>query len=144
MSDFGPLDAAGLPSAGEALVDPAGKAARAAADDCRQCLHLPVVGMVIDIKAGDPSRLSRPEVALPAADPDKAEIVELDAAIMALANVPEQHRFTKAVIWRLRKGAWTGNRAAAVVEPIADNMPARNLAHQALRSDAMPQTLAGF
>jgi hypothetical protein len=29
----------------------------------------PVVGMIINTKAGDPRRLSRPEVALPAADP---------------------------------------------------------------------------
>jgi hypothetical protein len=72
IADFGPLDAAALPPSGEALVYPAGEAASAATDDCRQCLHLPVVGMIINIEAGDPSRLSRPEVALPTADPHKA------------------------------------------------------------------------
>src|SRR5712671_4578743 len=113
IPDFGSLDAAALPPSGEALVDPAGEAASAAADDCRQRLHLPVVGMIINIEAGDPRRLPRPEVALPAADPHKAEIVELDVAIMALADVPEQHRFTKAVIRRLGKGARAGNCAAA-------------------------------
>src|SRR4029077_17691310 len=129
IPDFGPLDAAALPPSGEALVDPTGEAASASADDCRQCLHLPVVGMIINIEAGDPRRLSRPEVALPTADPHKAEIVELDVAIMALAEVPEQHGFTKAVVGRLGKGARAGNCAAAVVEPVADDMPARNVAH---------------
>src|SRR5437667_912769 len=89
ISDFGPLDAAALPAAREAFVDPARKAAGAAANDRRQRVHLPVVGMIIDIEAGDPGRLSRPEIALPAADPHKAEIVELDIAIMAFADVPE-------------------------------------------------------
>src|SRR6266446_6022898 len=63
--------------------------AGAAANDCRQRLHLPIVGMIIDIEAGDPGRLSRPQIALPAADPHKAEIVELDIAVMAFADVPE-------------------------------------------------------
>ena len=90
---------------------------------------LPVVRMFINIEAGDPRRAFRPEVALPAADPHKAEIVELDVAIMALADAPEQHRFTKTVIRRLRKSARAGYCAAAVVEPVADDMPARNVAH---------------
>ena len=48
---------------------------------------------------------------------------------MALADAPEQHRFTKTVIRRLGKGARAGNCAAAVIEPIADDMPARNVTH---------------
>src|SRR5882762_2206636 len=82
IRDFGPLHAAALPAALEAFIDPARKAAGTAANDCRQCLHLPVVGMIIDIKAGDPGRLSRPQIALPVADPHNAEIVELDIAVM--------------------------------------------------------------
>src|ERR1700732_4557464 len=144
IPDFGPLDAAALPPSGEALVDPAGEAASAAADDCRQCLHLPVVGMIINIEAGDPRRLSRPEVALPAADPHKAEIIELDVAIMALADAPEQHRFTKTVIRRLGKGARAGYCAAAVVEPVADDMPARNVAHPGPPIGCYAETIAGF
>ena len=62
VGDFGPLDTAALPPSCEALVDPARKAAGAAANDCRQRLDLPVVGMIIDIEAGDPGRLSRPEM----------------------------------------------------------------------------------
>src|SRR5215831_4533976 len=129
IPDFCPLDAATVPPSGEALVDPAREAASTAADDCRQCLHLPVIGMIIDVQAGHPRRLSRPEVAFPAADPHKAEIFELDVAMMALADVPEQHRFTKAVIRRLGKGARARNCAAAVVEPFADDTPVRNVAH---------------
>ena len=94
---FGPFDAAALPATREALVDPAGEATSAAAYDCRQCLHLPVVGMIIYIEAGDPCRLSRPQIALPAADPHKAQIVELDVAVMAFADAPEQHRLAEAV-----------------------------------------------
>jgi hypothetical protein len=89
IRNFSPLDAAALPAAREAFVNPARKAASAAANDYRQRLHLPVVGMIIDIEASDPGRLSRPEVAFPAADPHKAEIVELDIAVMAFADVPE-------------------------------------------------------
>src|ERR1700720_3920891 len=144
IPDFGPPDAAALPPPGEALVDPAGEAASAAADDCRQCLHLPVVGMIINIEAGDPRRLSRPEVALPAAHPHKAEIIELDVAIMALAHAPEQHRFTKTVIRRLGKGARAGYCAAAVVEPVADDMPARNVAHPGPPIGCDAETVAGF
>src|SRR5438552_8696910 len=144
IPDFGPLDAAALPPSGEALVDPAREAASAAAYDCRQCIHLPVVGMIIDIEAGDSRRPSRPEVALPAADPHKAEIIELDVAIMALANAPEQHRFTKTVIGRLRESARAGYCAAAVVEPVADDMPARNVAHPGTPIGCGPEIIPGF
>jgi hypothetical protein len=81
---------------------------------------------------------------LPTADPNKAEIIELNIAVMAFADVPEQHRFAEAIIGRLGKGARARNCAAAVVEPIADDMPARNVAYPALRSDAMAKTIAGF
>src|SRR5262245_42621319 len=118
IPDLGPFDAAALPPSCEALIDPAGEAAGATADDCRQCLHLPVVGMVINIEAGHPGRPSRPQVALPTADPHKTEIVELDVAIMALADVPEQHRFTKAVIGRPGKGARALKDTASVGEPV--------------------------
>src|SRR5690242_18652234 len=144
IPDFGPFDAAALPPSREALIDPAGEAAGATADDCRQCLHLPVVGMIINKEAGHPCRLSRPQVALPAADPHKTELVELDVAIMALADVPEQHRFTKAVIGRLGKGARARNGAAAVVEPVADDMPARNVAHPGAPIECDPTNHSRF
>src|SRR5271156_5478506 len=138
--DFGPLDAAALPPSGEALVDPAGKAASAAADDCRQCLHLPVVGMIINIEAGDPRRVSRPEVALPAADPHKAEIVEFDVAIMALADAPEQHRFTKPVsgAWAKVHGQGTAQLQLSNRSPTICQLGMSLI--RALRSDAMARS----
>src|SRR5580704_2745732 len=60
IGDLGALDAAALPPAGEAFVDPAGETAGAAADDRRQRRYLPVVGMLVDIHAAAPSRLPRP------------------------------------------------------------------------------------
>src|SRR4051795_8906323 len=129
-SYFCALDAARLPPSGKAFVYPARKTADAAANDRRQCLHLAVIGVLIDIEPGDPGRLACPEIALPTADPHEAQIVELNLAVMALADMPEQHRLTEAIIRRLGEGARTGDRAAAVVEPVADNVPARNIAHR--------------
>src|SRR5262249_61506078 len=82
--DLRALDAERLPAAGKAFVDPAREAAGAAADDRGQDRHLPVVGVLVDIEAGDALCLARPEIALPAADPHKAQIVQLDVAVMAL------------------------------------------------------------
>src|SRR5207248_1583318 len=141
VGDLGALDAAALPPPGEAFVDPAGKTAGTAADDRRKLRHLPVAGMFVDIHAADPSRLSCPEVALPAADPHKAQVVEFDVAVMALADVPKQHRLAKTVVGRLGEGARAGNRAAAVVEPLACDVPIRNVAHPALRSNAVLATI---
>ena len=98
--------------------------------------------MFVDIHAADPSRLSCPEVALPAADPHKAQVVEFDVAVMALADVPKQHRLAKTVVGRLGEGARAGNRAAAVVEPLAGDVPIRNVAHPALRSNAVSTIIA--
>jgi hypothetical protein len=47
--------------------------------------------MIINVQTGYPRRLSRLEMTLPAADTHIAEIVELDLAIMALADVPKQN-----------------------------------------------------
>src|SRR4051812_20128692 len=125
---FRALDAACLPPSGKAFVYPARETPGTTTDDRRQCLHLAVIGMLIDIEPSDPGGLALPEIALPTADPHEAQIVELNVAVMALADMPEQHRLTEAVIRRLCEGAWTGNRTAAVVEPVADNVPARNIA----------------
>src|SRR3954453_4013930 len=127
---FRALDAARLPPSGKAFVHPARETAGATTDDRRQCLHLAVIGVLIDIEPGNPGRLARPEIALPTADPHEAQIVELNVAVMALADMPEQHRLAEAVIRRLCEGARAGDRAAAVVEPVAHNVPTRNIAHR--------------
>src|ERR1051326_2619544 len=51
---------------------------------------------------------------------------------MPFADMPEQDRLAKAVIRRLAEGAGTGNRAAAIVEPVADDVPIRDVAHPGL------------
>src|SRR5436190_15987388 len=133
-ADLRALDPEALPPAGEAFIDPARETAGAAADDRRQGRHLPVVGVLVDVEAGNATHLARPQIALPAADPYKAQIVEFDVAVMPLADMPEQHRLAEAVIRRLPEGAGTGDRAAAIVEPIADDVPIRDVAHRGLRS----------
>src|SRR4051812_13904726 len=127
---FRALDAARLPPSGKAFVYPARETPGTTTDDRRQCLYLAVIGVLIDIEPSDPGRLARPEIALPTADPHEAQVVELNVAVMALADMPEQHRLAEAVIRGLSEGARTGNRAAAVVEPVADNVPVRNIAHE--------------
>jgi hypothetical protein len=105
---------------------------------------LPVVGTIINTEAGDPRRLSRPEVALPAADPLKAEIVELDVAIMVVPDVPEQHRLAKAIIRRLAKVPGQGTAELQLSNHSATICQLGMSLIRALRSDAMPQTMAGF
>ena len=102
IGDLGALDATALPPSGEALVDPPGEAAGTAADNRRQRLHLPIVGMIVDIEASDPGRLSRPEVALPAPDPHKAEIVELERR----RNGPRGRARTALHSQKPLSGAW--------------------------------------
>src|SRR5690348_9000897 len=96
--------------------------------------------MVVDKEAGDAARLACPQIALPTADPHKAQIVELDVAVMAFADMPEQDRLAKAVIRRLAEGAGAGDRAAAIVEPVADDVPIRNVAHPGLPSRSRVET----
>jgi hypothetical protein len=66
----------------------------------------------------------------------------LDVAVMVLADVPKQHRLAKTVVGHLGEGARAGNRAAAVVEPLAGDVPIRNVAHPALRSNTVLTTIA--
>jgi len=58
-----------------------------------------------------------------AADPHKAEIVELDVAIVTFPNVPEKNNLAEVVVRRLTERAGTRNGTATVVEPIAGNAP---------------------
>src|SRR5205085_10844499 len=142
--DLRALDAAGLTPAGKAFIHPSGEASGTAADDRRQSRHLPVIGMLVDVESGDAARLTRPQIALPAADSHKAQIVELDVAVMALAHMPEQHRLAKAVIRRLRKGAGACNRAAAIVEPVTEEVPMRDVAHRSAPLRSAPLRCAAL
>jgi hypothetical protein len=104
------------------------------------CLAL--VGAVINEDASCPLGLSRPEIAFPSAHPDEAQTVEIDVAVMALPDVPEQHRLAEAVVRGLGEGAWARNSAAAIVEPVAHNVPVGSFGHKVLRSRLTP--LAAF
>jgi hypothetical protein len=73
--DLRALDTARLSPSGKALVDPARETAGTAADDCRQRLHLAVIGALIHIEPGDPGRLACPQIALPPADPHQAQTI---------------------------------------------------------------------
>src|SRR5262249_11923333 len=78
-----------------------------------------------------------------AANPYKTEIVEPDTAVMTLADVPEQHGLAKTIVGCLGEGAGAGNRAAAIVKPVTDDMPARNLAHWRRRGRGRVQKIIG-
>jgi hypothetical protein len=99
---------------------------------------LALVGAVINEDASCPLGLSRPEIAFPSAHPDEAQTVEIDVAVMALPDVPEQHRLAEAVVRGLGEGAWARNSAAAIVEPVAHNVPVGSFGHKALRSRLTP------
>src|SRR5439155_15500170 len=90
--DLRPLDADELPPLGKESGDPRRKPADPAADDQRDRLELAVVGALVDVIAGGAFRHPGPQIAFPAADPHKAQIVEPDIAVMAALDVPEQHR----------------------------------------------------
>jgi hypothetical protein len=51
-----------------------------------------------------------------------------------MSDVPEQHRLAEAVVRGLGKGAGARDSAAAIVEPVSDDVPAGNLGHDDLRS----------
>jgi hypothetical protein len=95
---------------------------------------LALVGAVVDEDAGAPLGLSRPEIAFPSSRPDEAQTVEIDIAVMAVPDVPEQDRLAEAVVRGLGEGAGTRDSAAAIVEPVSGDVPGGYLGHQDLRS----------
>jgi len=46
---------------------------------------------------------------------------------MTFDYVPEEDRLTEVIVRRLAKRAWTGDGTAAVVEPIACDVPIRDV-----------------
>src|SRR6516165_849072 len=58
---------------------------------------------IVDEDAGSSLGFSRPQITLPSPDPDEAQIVEADVAIVAMPDVPKQHRLADAAIRSLRK-----------------------------------------
>jgi hypothetical protein len=101
-----------------------------AAEDARQHIRLAVVGVLVDKDAGGAYGLSRPRITFPSPDPDKAQIVKGDVAVMAVPDMPKQDRFAGAVIGSLRKGARTRDGTAAIVEPVSGDASPWNPGHR--------------
>src|SRR5262249_33667616 len=68
-------------------------------------LRLTLVGALVDKDAGGPLGPSRPQITFPSSHTDKAQIVEIDIAVMTGPDVPEKHRLAEAVVRGLREGA---------------------------------------
>ena len=95
---------------------------------------LALVGPLVDEETGRPFGLTRPEIALPSAHPDEAETIEIDVAVLATLDVPEEDRFAEAVVWGLSKRAGARDGAAAVVEPVSLDTPSWDCVHENPRS----------
>ena len=104
-----------------------------ASDDKGKRLGLSLVGMLVDEEAGRSLGLPRPKITFPSADPDEAETVEIDIAVPATLDVPEEDRLAEAVVWRLSERAGARDSAATVVEPLAGDLPAGTVGHETLR-----------
>ena len=132
--DLRPLHATQLPAFGEQRSDESRKSSDLAAENAGKHVRLALVGAVVNENAGRPLSLPRPEIAFPSSHPDEAQTVEIDIAVMAMSDVPEQHRLAEAVVRRLGEGAGAGDGAAAIVEPVSGDVPAGNLGDEDLRS----------
>src|SRR5262249_44767939 len=64
--------------------------------------------------------------------PTRTKTVEIDIAVMALPDVPEQHRLAEAVVRGLGERAGAGDSAAAIVEPVPRDVPVGKLGHESL------------
>src|SRR5205807_4634150 len=124
------LHAPELPAFGEQRSYESWKSSDMAAKNAGKHLRLALVGTVVDEDAGRPLGLPRPEIAFPSSHPDEAQIVEINIAVMAMSDVPEQHRLAEAVVRGLGEGAGARDSAAAIVEPFSGDVPAGNLGHE--------------
>jgi hypothetical protein len=88
-------------------------------EDCLQGLALAFIGPLVDEEAHPNLAFIRPDVAFEGTEAQQIETIESHIAVMALADMPGEHARTGIVCRRLSEFAWTGNVAAADVEPIA-------------------------
>ena len=133
-SDPCAFDASDLPTFRKQRSDDGGKSTDLAAKDARQHLGLALVGAFIDEDARCAVGLSCPEIAFPSPHSDKAQIVEIDIAVMATSDVPEQNQLADAIVRGLGEGAGARNSTTAIVEPVSGDLPVWNLNHKKLRS----------
>src|SRR5262249_10404012 len=120
------LHAPELPAFGEQRSDESRKSSDLAAENPGKHLRLALVGAIVDEDPGAPLGLPRPQIAFPSSHPDEAQTVEIDIAVMALPDVPEQDRLAEAVVRGLGERAGARDGAAAIVEPVSRSWQARS------------------
>src|SRR5262249_60485378 len=91
------LHAPQLAAFGEQRSDESRKPSDLAAENAGKYLRLALVGAIVDEDASAPLGLSCPEIAFPSSPPHEAQTVEIDIAVMALPDVPEQDGLAEAV-----------------------------------------------
>jgi hypothetical protein len=108
---------------------------------------LTIIGAFIDEHAGGPLCFSGPYIPFPSSYTDKAQIVEINIAVMTRMDMPKEDRLAEAVVWGLRESAGASDGAAAIVEPVTRDVPVGNLSHedlQAEESHCVEKVLASF
>ena len=128
--DMRALDTPGLPAFAEHPGDEGRRSSDLAAEYPQQHLCLAIVGPLVDEESRSSFDLAGPQIALPTSDPDEAQIIQKDIAESSLAVMPEENRFTEAVIRSLGEGARARDATAAIVEPVSGDVLAGNLDHQ--------------
>src|SRR5439155_1611192 len=93
-----PLYTAKLPPFGEERRDLRRKSAGASLENQGNHFRLSRVCALVDEEAGRTFDLAGPEVALPSPDANETETIELDVAVVAATDVPEEDRFAVAVV----------------------------------------------
>jgi len=123
-----------LPAFGEQPSDESRKSSDLAAENAEKHFRLALVGAVVNEDAGRPLAFPAQRSPSHLSYPDEAQTVEIDFAVVAMFDVPEQHRLAEAVVRGLGEGAGARHSAAAIVEPVSGDVPAGNLGHEDLRS----------
>ena len=124
------LNAANLAAFSKQCCDERRESSDLATENPGKHFSLAFVGTLVDEDASSPFCLPRPEIAFPSSHADEAQIIEIDITVAAITDVPEQNRFTKAVVRCLGECAGACDSAATVVEPVSGDVPAGNLGHQ--------------
>jgi hypothetical protein len=117
------LRAPKLPTFREKGGDETQESSCTSAENERKHLRLTLVGAFVDKDAGGPLGSSRPQITFPSSHAHKAQIVEINIAVMTGPDVPEKDRLAEAVVWGLREGAGASDGAAAVVKPVSRDVP---------------------
>jgi hypothetical protein len=123
------LDSKKLSASSKQHGDLGRKSSGAAAENERKRLRLALVSALVDEDTGCPLNLPRPEIAFPSAHPDEAETVEVDVAVVATLDMPEENRLAETVVRRLSERARARDGAAAIIKPVSCDVPSGNCGH---------------